>query len=125
MAAAATPPITTTIVTESGSTTPLPTALATAVPDKAPRKFIPPAMVTATNGDITRVDTTVAMAFAASLNPFAKSKASAIKITAIRKVNDVGSITGQNGHSHLPRNMMRSDQPLRRQISYGWPAGNN
>ena len=91
-AAAATPPATTTKVTSSGETTPLPTALATAVPDIAPRKFIAPAMSTAWSGDITRVETTVAMALAASLNPLAKSKARARKITAMRKNKEVESI---------------------------------
>ena len=86
--AAATPPATVSKVIPSGSTTPVPIALATAVPEIAPMKFIPAAMITAAKGDITRVDTTVAMAFAESLKPFAKSNDTAIRSTSIKKVND-------------------------------------
>ena len=45
---------------------PLPTVVATAVPDSAPTKLSTPAMSTARPGDNTRVATTVAMAFAVS-----------------------------------------------------------
>ena len=92
-AAALTPPATTNRVTDSGSTTPLPTALATAVPDRAPTKFIPAAMITAETGDITLVETTVAMALAESLKPLAKSKIRANKMTSTRKLKDASSIT--------------------------------
>ena len=51
----------------SGSTTPFATALATAVPARAPTKFIAAAITTAAKGDMTLVETTVAMALAASL----------------------------------------------------------
>ena len=60
----------------------------------APTKFIAPAMPTAVRGDITRVDTTVAIAFAESLKPLTKSKARAIDITTTRNVKEVGSIIG-------------------------------
>ena len=91
VAAAATPPATVSRVIASGLTTPVPTTLATAVPEIAPTKFIPAAMMTAARGDITRVDTTVAIAFAESLKPLAKSKATAINMTIIRNASDVES----------------------------------
>ena len=91
-AAARTPPATVTRVTASGSTTPLPTDLATAVPETAPRKFMTAAISTAVRGDITRVETTVAMALAASLKPLESSKTRAMKITRARKVRSDWSI---------------------------------
>src|SRR5439155_24638130 len=53
---------------------PLPTVVATAVPESAPTKFSTPAMSTARPGDRTRVATTVAMALAVSWKPMMKSK---------------------------------------------------
>src|SRR5919202_1098686 len=50
----------------SGGTMPLPTVVATAVPDSAPKKFRMPAIGTARPGDRTRVATEVAMALAVS-----------------------------------------------------------
>ena len=95
-AAAVTPPPTATRpsppVRIAGSTTPFPTVLATAVPEIAPRKFMTAAITTAVNGDITRVETTVAIALAASLKPLESSKISAMKITRARKVTSVWSI---------------------------------
>jgi hypothetical protein len=41
---------------------------------------------------MTRVETTVAMALAASLNPLANSKAKAMMITIMRKVKEEDSI---------------------------------
>src|SRR5206468_4581492 len=52
---------------------PLPTVVATAVPDSAPTKFSTPAISTARPGESTRVATTVAMAFAVSWKPLMKS----------------------------------------------------
>src|SRR5437588_12961501 len=49
-----------------GTTSPLPTVAATAVPVTAPTKLRTPAIATATGGRSTRVATTVAIAFAAS-----------------------------------------------------------
>jgi hypothetical protein len=60
------PEMTVTWVTADGSTIPLPTVVATAVPETAPRKFSSPAINTAAAGESTRVPTTVAMALAAS-----------------------------------------------------------
>src|SRR5438270_3433224 len=62
-------------VTASRRTMPLPMVFATAVPKKnAARKLKAAAQKTAKRGESTRVDTTVAMLFAASWNPFRKSK---------------------------------------------------
>ena len=49
---------------------PLPTVVATAVPRKAPTRFITAAMISAVRGASARVDTEVAIAFAASWKPF-------------------------------------------------------
>src|SRR5256885_4483423 len=69
--------------TTERTTNPLPMVLATAVPNrKTARKLNAAAHTTAAEGDSTRVDTTVAMEFAASWNPLMKSKASAITTTA-------------------------------------------
>src|SRR5688572_18125402 len=62
-------------VTAFRSIMPLPTVFATAVPKpKAATKLKNAAQITAFRGDRTRVDTTVAMEFAASWKPFRKSK---------------------------------------------------
>src|SRR5579863_1721984 len=64
---------------------PLPIVPATAVPKtKAAMKFQNAAQATARNGDNTRVDTTVAIEFAASCQPFENSKARVRKTTMIR-----------------------------------------
>ncbi len=52
-----------------GSMMPLPTVLATPVPRNAPTRFITAAMARAARGVSARVDTEVAMAFAASWKP--------------------------------------------------------
>src|SRR5258708_6861882 len=58
---------------------------ATAVPSRnAATKLKNAAHSTASLGDSTRVDTTVAILFAASWNPFRKSKVSATRIVTIR-----------------------------------------
>ena len=65
----------------SGFTTPLPMVVATATPKpKAATKLKKAAQATAARGVSTRVDTTVAMEFAASWKPFMKSNARATKI---------------------------------------------
>ena len=64
------PPKITAKVTTLMSTIPAPTVLATAVPKvNAATKLKNAAQMTALPGDSTRVDTTVAMEFAASWNP--------------------------------------------------------
>src|SRR5262245_44699959 len=68
-------------VTPAGSTIPEPTIFATAVDMKAPATLRIPAPITATNGLITRVDTTVAMALALSCHPFEKSNSNASTTT--------------------------------------------
>lgn len=66
-------------------TSPAPTVFATAVPDRAPRRFRTAAMPTAARGESTRVETEVAIAFAVSWKPFMKSKMTARTITARRR----------------------------------------
>jgi ubiquitin C-terminal hydrolase len=63
---------------------PLATVAATSRETKAPTKFRTAASVTATRGDIARVEMAVATAFAVSWNPFVKSKASAVATTIQR-----------------------------------------
>ena len=64
----------------SGSTRPVPMVVATCRPkNRKAMKLKKAAHRTATLGDSTRVDTTVAMEFAASCRPLMKSKASATK----------------------------------------------
>jgi hypothetical protein len=61
--------------------------LATAVPNrKTAMKLKTAAHTTAAEGDSTRVETTVAMEFAASWNPLIKSKASATRMIASTKI---------------------------------------
>src|SRR5829696_7178770 len=76
MIAAVNPATTVTCVTASGFTIPLPTVVATAVPEIAPRKLSTPAISTAAPGGSTRVATMVAMALAASWKPLTNSNAS-------------------------------------------------
>src|SRR5881397_1433889 len=69
--------------TMARSTSPFPIVLATAVPNtKTAMKLNVAAQTTAADGDRTRVETTVAMEFAASWNPLTKSKASATRTIA-------------------------------------------
>ena len=66
----------------SGSTTPVAIVAATTVPNtRKAAKLKKAAQMTASRGDRTRVDTTVAIELAASWNPLTKSKASAMPIT--------------------------------------------
>src|SRR5207244_5779018 len=67
--------------TASGATIPFPTVVATATPKpKAATKLKNAAHATAMRGVSTRVETTVAIEFAASWKPFMKSKARATRI---------------------------------------------
>src|SRR3989454_3810877 len=69
--------------TMARSTSPFPIVLATAVPNtKTAMKLNVAAQTTAADGDRTRVETTVAMEFAASWNPLTKSNASATRMIA-------------------------------------------
>jgi len=69
--------------TTLGSTTPLLIVLATAVVNtNAATKLKNAAQATAKRGESTRVETTVAMEFAASWNPLMKSNASATRTIA-------------------------------------------
>src|SRR3989338_10259771 len=63
------------------STIPLPIVAATAVPEKAPAVFSRVAMITARCGERTRVETTVAMEFGASVQPLTNSAARISRIT--------------------------------------------
>src|SRR5438105_587278 len=82
-------------VDSSGETIPLPTVVATAVPDNAPTKFSTPAMSTARPGDRTRVATTVAIALAVSWKPLMKSKTRPrIKIARSSKRSTLGVSSG-------------------------------
>src|ERR1700733_3764808 len=77
-------------------TIPLPKVFATAVPNtNAAIKFQNAAHATARNGVSTRVDTTVAIEFAASCQPLENSKASVRKTTTIRSEKlDMGRRSG-------------------------------
>src|SRR5689334_6259727 len=69
---------------------PLPIVLATAVPSrKAAAKLKKAAQTTASFGESTRVDTTVAMLFAASWKPFKKSKVSATRTVSATSISPV------------------------------------
>src|SRR5919199_2302518 len=76
----------------SGGTMPLPTVVATAVPESAPRKLSTPAISTARPGDSTRVATDVAMALAVSWKPLMKSNVSPSAM--IRTSSSRSSVTG-------------------------------
>ena len=68
----------------SGLTIPFPMVVATAVPDNAPSTFSTAAISRAEYGRKTRVETTVAMAFGASVKPFTNSAAKTSSNTTIR-----------------------------------------
>src|SRR5688572_20558751 len=57
----------------SGRTIPVPIVAATAVPDIVPSRLNTLAMISAREGERTRVDTTVAMALGASVQPLTNS----------------------------------------------------
>ena len=63
---------------------PLAIVAATASDRNAPTKFRHAAMITATRGDIARVETEVAIEFAVSWKPLVKSNASAVPTTIQR-----------------------------------------
>src|SRR5919106_390130 len=78
------PANTTVVVTARASTTPEPMVAATFSEMNAPAKFRTAASATAKRGDIARVETEVAIAFAVSWKPFVKSNASAVTTTITR-----------------------------------------
>src|SRR4051812_13920192 len=78
------PAKTTVVVIEPDSTMPLATVAATSSEMKAPTKFRTADSATAKRGDMARVDTEVAIAFAVSWKPFVKSNASAVMTTMTR-----------------------------------------
>src|SRR3954471_19907308 len=78
------PANTTVVVTAPASTMPDPTVAATFSEMNAPAKFRIADKATAKRGDIARVDTDVAIAFAVSWKPFVKSNASAVTTTITR-----------------------------------------
>ncbi len=84
-----------------------PTVEATLVPRKAPSRFMRAAKISAARGVSARVDTDVAMAFAASWKPLVKSKTSAMAMTAMI----AASITGQRSIRSRGRTYAR---PVRR-----------
>src|SRR5579859_426278 len=87
--------ITSAWVDTSGGMMPLPTVVATAVPDRAPAKFNTPAISTARPGDSTRVATTVAIALAVSWKPLMKSKTTPrVKIESSRKRSTLSVSSG-------------------------------
>src|ERR1043165_6188402 len=82
------PANTTAIEMDCGSTTSFALVDATFVPNtRNATKLKNAAQATAIRGASTRVDTTVAMEFAASWNPFEKSNASASRMTATRAMS--------------------------------------
>src|ERR687886_2663487 len=93
-AIAPTRPANTTVVsTAAASTMPEPTVAATFSEMNAPAKFRTADSPTAKRGDIARVETDVAIAFAVSWKPFVKSKASAVATTMTRMTSpDISGI---------------------------------
>ena len=86
------PAKTTYCVTMSSWIMPLPMVWATAVPNmKAAMKLKKAAHMTASLGERTRVETTVAMLFAASWNPFRKSKARATRTVMRTSISPVST----------------------------------
>src|SRR5579864_1520244 len=76
---------------------PLPMVLATAVPRKnAARKLKAAAHATANFGDRTRVETTVAMLFAESWNPFRKSKIRATRTVMVTRIRSLFMAKGSS-----------------------------
>src|SRR4051795_13533537 len=78
------PANTTVVVIAPASTIPEPTVAATFSEMKAPAKFSTADSATAKRGDMARVETEVAIAFAVSWKPFVKSNASAVTTTITR-----------------------------------------
>src|SRR5438093_6460355 len=93
----------TALSTTSGRTIPLPTVVATATPKpKAATKLKTAAQATAERGVSTRVETIVAIEFAASWKPFMKSKASATRIRRTR----TSIVRGRAGSAVLERHAL-------------------
>ncbi len=90
---------------------PLPSVFATCVPrTKAATKLKNAAQTTAFCGESTRVETTVAIEFAASWKPFRKSKTSAIRMIRTRTQMSVGMLrSGVLDHT-LPTTCVKSLQ---------------
>ena len=76
-----------------------PIVAATLIETNAPRKLSAPASTTARRGEIERVATAVAIAFAASWNPFVKSNARATAMTRI----SVSTGAETRGRTRAPR----------------------
>ena len=90
---------TTVCTTMAGSANPDAIVLATAVPVIAPMKLNSPAMSTAVRTGKTPVETTVAIAFAASWNPLMKSKTMAVTMTTMRRLTMLDREVGERiGH---------------------------
>src|SRR5690348_3312409 len=88
----------TALSTTSGTTIPLPTVVATATPKpKAATKLKNAAHATAARGVSTRVETMVAIEFAASWKPFMKSKASATTMRRTRTSMRCASAARRSG----------------------------
>src|SRR4051812_43267462 len=77
-------------VTTLVSTSPAATVLATAVPDRAPIRFVLAAKTMAMRGVKALVETTAAMQFAVSCSPLMYSKTSATKMTVKINVMHLG-----------------------------------
>src|SRR5919109_1678476 len=91
------PANTTVVVTAPASTIPEPTVAATFSEMNAPAKFRTADRPTAKRGDIARVDTEVAIAFAVSWKPFVKSNASAVTTTITRMTSLPLGISAPSG----------------------------
>src|SRR5262245_37193472 len=95
------PASTTSCVTTDRSIMPLPMVLATCVPStKAAMKLKNAAQTTAFCGDSTRVETTVAIEFAASWKPFRKSKVRAMRMMKTSKPVPGGMISASGVLHH-------------------------
>src|SRR5687768_6834551 len=103
-----TPARTTSSVIASASTIPVATVAATSTETSAQAKFRIAANTTATRGDSARVETLVAIAFAASWKPFVKSKNSATTMTATRVRSTVLlAVLDQDRLEHVARCLER------------------
>src|SRR3954447_15018292 len=95
------PANTTVVVIASVSTMPCATVAATASEMNAPTKFRTAERATAKRGDIARVETDVAIAFAVSWKPLVKSNANAVATTMTRMTSP--DISGVLDHDPLER----------------------
>src|SRR6478735_578678 len=85
------------ITTTSALTMPVEIVFATAVPAKAPARFITAARITAWPGVSTFVPTTVAIELAVSWKPLMNSKTSAVRMTTMR-ASSIGAASGVLQH---------------------------